>query len=136
MINEEEKINALLKQNKLDDIEIKYKELILKFPEFIYLKKHYTIFLFDIIKYKEAQQFLYEQFTNNKIKKNNKDFAYLACLSLYYNGDYKTAEDVVLIILKEISDKKFDDLLYKIRNIELIKKRVMIYMNKRILKKQ
>ena len=123
MINEEEQINALLKQNKVDEIEKKYKELIAKWPEFIYLKKQYILFLFNIIKYKEAAVFLYELFTTDKIKKNNKDFAYLACLSLYYNGEYKTAEDVVLTLLKEIPDKKLEDLLYRIRNIELIKKK-------------
>ena len=123
MINEEEQINVLLKQNKLDDIEKKYKELISKWPEFIYLKKKYISFLFDIIKYKEATTFLYEQITSNKIKKNNKDFAYLACLALYYIGEYKTAEDVVITLLKEISDKKYEVLLYRIRNVELIKKK-------------
>ena len=123
MINEDEEINKLLKQNNYDEIEKKYQDLISKNQEFMYLKKKYIYFLFDIIKYKEASAFLNEQISNNIIKKTNEEFIFIACLSLYYNGQYKTAENAILGGLKNLNEKKHDDLLYKIRNLEPVKKK-------------
>ena len=46
MIFEDKQIKKLLNENKVDEIEKKYQNLIAKFPELMYLKKRYTIFLF------------------------------------------------------------------------------------------
>ena len=84
MIFEEEQIKKLLNENKVDETEKKYQNLTAKFPEIMYLKKRYVIFLFDNVKYKEAVLFLNDQLNNDFIKKSSKDFIYLMCLSLYY----------------------------------------------------
>jgi len=89
----------------------------------MYLKKRYTIFLFDNVKYKEAVLFLHEQLNNDIIKKSNRDFIYLMCLSLYYIEEYKTAEEIVNNLFKITSDNIYKDLLYKIKNLEPAKKK-------------
>lgn len=123
MIFEDEQIKKLLNENKVDEIEKKYQNLIAKFPELMYLKKRYTIFLFDNVKYKEAVLFLHDQLNNDIIKKSNRDFIYLMCLSLYYIEEYKTAEEIVNNLFKITSDNIYKELLYKIKNLEPAKKK-------------
>ena len=122
MMNEEEQINKLVKENNYDELEKKYQDLISKYPEILYLKKKYVLFLFDIVKYKEAMIFLHEQISNNKISKTNKEFCYLSCLALYYFGEYETVENLVNNILQYSEDKAYKELLFKIKNIEKLKK--------------
>ena len=96
LMKEEERIKKLFQENNLDDIEKKYQDLNSKYPEVLYLKKKYVLFLFDIIKYKEAMQFMHDQIVNNKISKDNGEFVYLSCLTLYYNEEYETVENLIV----------------------------------------
>lgn len=123
MIFEEEEIKKLLKENELNEIGKKYQSLNDKFPELMYLKKRYILFLFDNVKYKEAILFLNDQLKNNAINKNDKEFIYIMCLSLYYVGEYKTVEEMVNNILKNSSENIYKELLYKIKNLEPAKKK-------------
>lgn len=125
MIDEGEQIEELDKQNNYDEIDKKYQNLIEKWPEFIYLKRNYILFLFKYLKYKEAREFIKDLFSSGKIKRNNPEFGFLSALLLYYIGDYKNAE----ILVKELKrdslypTEKCNDLLYKIQNIELVKQK-------------
>ena len=123
MIFEEEQIKKLLNENKVDETEKKYQNLTAKFPEIMYLKKRYVIFLFDNVKYKEAVLFLNDQLNNDFIKKSSKDFIYLMCLSLYYIEEYKTVEEMVNNLFKITSENIYKELLYKIKNLEPAKKK-------------
>jgi DnaJ family protein C protein 7 len=122
LMKEEERIKKLFQENNLDDIEKKYQDLNSKYPEVLYLKKKYVLFLFDIIKYKEAMQFMHDQIVNNKISKDNGEFVYLSCLTLYYNEEYETVENLIVNKIKNVESKLYKDLLFRIRNIEKIKK--------------
>ena len=125
MINVEEQLKNLEKTNNFDEIDKKFKELNEKYLEMIFLKKRYILFLFNHLKFKEANQFICNHISNGTIRKNNPEFGFLIGQLLYYMGDYKNAEDIITQIKN--SDlfplSKCNDLLYKIKNIESIKKK-------------
>ena len=124
MINEEEQLNTLEKKNNFDEIDKKLKELNEKYQEMIFLKRRYILLLFKHLKFKEAKEFIYNNISNGTIRKNNPEFGFLIGLLLYFTGDYKNAEEIITQVKKSglIPLRKCEDLLYKIKNIESVKK--------------
>lgn len=125
MINEEEQLKTLEKKDNFDEIDKKLKDLNEKYQEMIFLKRRYILFLFKHLKFKEAKEFIYNNFSNGTIRKNNPEFGFLIGLLLYFNGEYKNAEEIITQIKNSglFSLSKCEDLLYKIKNIESVKKK-------------
>ena len=73
-------------------------------------------------RYEEAIKYIVDLITIQKII--DLDLAYLLIIISYYDGNYEKAEELINIAKKEgIYDERYNDLLYKIKNIESIKQK-------------
>ena len=117
IIEDEEKMQEKIKEQKFDDAEEICKRLIEKVPEFSDLKKHYIKILLENVKIQDTLAYIAQKVTAED-KMKDEEFNYLIALTLYFDGQYDKAKKLLNIIKQTNNSDKITDLIKKVNEIE------------------
>ena len=120
IIEDEEKMQEKIKEQKFDDAEEICKRLIEKVPEFSDLKKHYIKILLENVKIQDTLAYIAQKVTAED-KMRDEEFNYLIALTLYFDGQYDKAKKLLNIIKQTNNSDKITDLIKKVNEIESVK---------------
>ena len=120
IIEDEEKMQEKIKEQKFDDAEEICKRLIEKVPEFSDLKKHYIKILLENVKIQDTLAYI-SQKVSAEDKMRDEEFNYLTALTLYFDGQYDKAKKLLNIIKQTNNSEKIEDLIKKVNEIESVK---------------
>jgi DnaJ family protein C protein 7 len=120
IIEDEEKMQEKIKEQKFDDAEEICKRLIEKVPEFIDLKKHYIKILLENVKIQDTLAYIAQKVTAED-KMRDEEFDYLTALTLYFDGQYDKAKKLLKVIKQTNNSEKIEDLVKKVNEIESVK---------------
>ena len=120
IIEDEEKMQEKIKEQKFDDAEEICKRLIEKVPEFIDLKKHYIKILLENVKIQDTLAYI-SQKVSAEDKMRDEEFNYLTALTLYFDGQYDKAKKLLKVIKQTNNSEKIEDLVKKVNEIESVK---------------
>ena len=120
IIEDEEKMQEKIKEQKFDDAEEICKRLIEKVPEFSDLKKHYIKILLENVKIQDTLAYI-SQKVSAEDKMRDEEFNYLTALTLYFDGQYDKAKKLLKIIKQTNNSEKIEDLIKKVNEIESVK---------------
>ena len=120
IIEDEEKMQEKIKEQKFDDAEEICKRLIEKVPEFSDLKKHYIKILLENVKIQDTLAYI-SQKVSAEDKMRDEEFNYLTALTLYFDGQYDKAKKLLKIIKQTNNSDKIEDLIKKVNEIESVK---------------
>ena len=122
LLEEDHKMLENIKKGELKLVESQCDSLMDKYPDLLYLKKIKIKLLMENFRYEEAIKYIIDLITTQK--HHDLDLAYYLIIIFYYDGNYAKAEELINIMKKEgIYDERYNDLLYKIKNIESIKEK-------------
>ena len=122
LLEEDHKMLENIKKGELKLVESQCDSLMDKYPDLLYLKKIKIKLLMENFRYEEAIKYIIDLITTQK--HHDLDLAYYLIIISYYDGNYAKAEELINIMKKEgIYDERYNDLLYKIKNIESIKEK-------------
>ena len=121
IIEDEEKMQEKIKEQKFDEAEEVCKKLIEKVPDFSDLKKHYIKILIENVKLQDALIYINKEI-NFEDKMKDPEFDYLIALTLYYDGQYEKAKKQInLMKQKNNYNENIEQLLKKVNEIESVK---------------
>ena len=127
MVEDFEKINEKVKDQKWEDVEDQSKKLLSEAPSFKELQKIYIQACLELCKFTTIIDYI-----NNSVssyaKSKDEDFNYLLAKAYYFKGDYDLARNVINNLIRQgFNDDKYAKMKRHIENINNAKIRANTY---------
>ena len=117
MVEDFEKINELVKENRWEDVEEKSNTLLQSASSFIELQKIYIKALLELCKFQKVIDYIKNN-TSTYSKSRDNDFQFLLAQTYYFKGDYDLAKREINDLIRHgYNDEKYAKLK---KNIETI----------------
>ena len=110
MVEDYEKINEKIKDQKWEDVEEQSKKLLSDAPAFIELQKIYIKACLELCKFKDVIDYIKNK-VSSSVKTKDEEFNYLLAKTYYFKGDYDLAKNEINKLIKQgIVDEKVSKL--------------------------
>ena len=127
MVEDYEKINEKVKEQKWEDVEEQSKKLLTDAPSFKELQKIYIQACLELCKFTPIIDYINNS-VSSYIKSKDEDFNYLLAKAYYFKGDYDLARNVINNLIRQgFNDDKYAKLKRHIENINNAKIRANTY---------